>query len=54
MGKTGNRPEPKDPTTHLYLEKVLGRAVDLVEALLACIGQTAHGLRNGSWEARHR
>lgn len=40
-------PAPRAPP-HLDLEKVLGRPVDLVEALLARVG---HGLRDGPVEA---
>lgn len=37
--------------THLNLEEVLGRAVDLVKGLLARIRQTGHGLHHGFLEA---
>lgn len=40
--------------THLDLEKVLGRAVDLVKGLLAGIGQTGHGLHDRFCEAGDR
>lgn len=38
--------------TYLNLEEILGWSIDLVEGLLASIGQTGHGLHDGSWKSR--
>lgn len=48
MTKPGTR---MGQTTHLDLEEVLGRAVDLVKRLLASVWKTGHGLHYGFLEA---